>query len=154
MRRLILIPCSNSKRHGGTADWNRRDTAAARLGPCDGPLMAARAEIGRLLGEQPAADLGSAGTLPPLLPAIDRYCGRFYDGSGLRGWTGQALDALTTDCFIVSGLYGLLTPREPIRYYDCWMDKTLNGVRVKGGSSGTCASTACANTAHENANEP
>lgn len=130
MKRLILIPCSHSKRGGGSAKWDPTVTAPRRLGPAAEDLWAARREMAQVIGEPPAPDLGGDGPLPPLLPAVQRYSGKLYDGAQILAWEDAAREQLAAEALIVSGLYGLVTPQEPIRRYDCWMGRTVEGQRV------------------------
>jgi len=55
------------------------------------------------------------------MPAIERYDGDFYTGLGEDG--KERLLASGHHILIVSGLYGLVCPLEPVQMYDCILDE-------------------------------
>ena len=70
----------------------------------------------------------TASDSPPFmayLPAYQRYDGRFFAHVGQNAFE----QAILEDChvLIVSGLYGLLLPEEPIQAYNCHLDDEIIG---------------------------
>lgn len=75
--------------------------------------------------------MGTPGAAPLLMPAMRRYSGQLYRSSGLAEWNEPDSSAFEQTALIVSGLYGLVAPAEPIRDYDCWMNERLpSGMKV------------------------
>lgn len=75
----------------------------------------------------PTIQSTDSGSRPPIayLPAYERYDGRFFAHAGLDAFE----NAILKDChiLIVSGLYGLLLPEEPIQAYNCHLDDEIIG---------------------------
>lgn len=136
-RILLLTLCSNTKAPGGSelvAD--RTSVLKALTKPVAGRIRSARQIIYRLIQsgavtragirliDQPynhdlidGPDLGMSGHGGSYLPAAERYAGRFWGELG-----DKRLDVIAGAPFrllIVSGLYGLLAPEEPIQRYSC-----------------------------------
>lgn len=70
-------------------------------------------------GEDFGNDAAQSGT--SYMPAIERYEGDFYTGLGEEG--KERLLASGHHILIVSGLYGLVCPLEPVQMYDCILDE-------------------------------
>ena len=71
----------------------------------------------------PGGDFGNdaAQSGASYIPAIERYDGDFYTGLGEEG--KERLLASGHHILIVSGLYGLVSPLEPVQMYDCILDE-------------------------------
>lgn len=112
-RSLILLPPSEGKAPGGDGPpWAPGTMAHAEL---DGARRRVLAALGR---SHPAAT-------GPTCPAIERYTGVLYrelDAASLRG---TARTRLRRDVRIVSGLWGLVAPADPIPDYRLKMSARL-----------------------------
>ena len=64
-------------------------------------------------------------------PAVDRYEGRFFLGLGSDRAT--ALRASSHHVLLLSGLYGVLRPFEPIQLYSCPLDSRVAGLWREDG---------------------
>lgn len=115
-RTLILLPPSEGKAPGGDGPpWQAGSMAVADLDPQRRALLAAA----------PPEVVDPRG---PTRPAIERYTGVLYrelDAATLRG---QARRRLDRDVLVVSGLWGLVAPRDPIPDYRLKMSARLPGV--------------------------
>lgn len=71
----------------------------------------------------PGEDFGNdaAGLGPSYMPAMERYDGDFYASLGEEG--KQQLLSSGHHILILSGLYGLVCPLEPVQMYDCILDE-------------------------------
>jgi hypothetical protein len=71
----------------------------------------------------PGEDFGGDAAEPGVsyMPAIERYNGDFYVGLGEEG--KQRLLSSGYHILILSGLYGLVCPLEPVQMYDCILDE-------------------------------
>lgn len=146
MKTLIVIPCSGRKRKGGHAGlrWQREDSVIQRLSRDSvEQLQECRRQLARRLGLPEGEDLGGRQPTPvPLMPACLRYDGNLYRKVERPLWSRIAQSG-SLDVVIVSALYGLLAPWEPIRDYnvsmkDClaprlrlarwWRDQGLGGL--------------------------
>jgi len=127
-RTLIIIPCSNRKRPDGLSGvrWSRRLSAAKRLSPKgSGRLLEARSEIARMFGYKPGMDLGVTRRAKlELMPASKRYDGNVYRKIDAHLWPAAGSRS-SVQVVIVSALYGLLVPEEPIREYYRTMSDTV-----------------------------
>jgi hypothetical protein len=133
---LVLVICSFTKRSGGRAGYDSKYAVADRLGDLGPRLLHQRRRMrewvanlaraswgGQQLVEMelneglaPGGDFGkSADAL--YMEAVERYDGRFYMGLGESG-RRQIRDG-RHHFLIVSGLYGLVMPREHIQCYSC-----------------------------------
>lgn len=137
---LIVTICSNTKSEAGqTLEYQASDGIAAVL-PDDATrtLFARRRRVlGLITGGQVSRDGKALRAMPyneslvtgpdfqaagqasggMYLPAIERYDGRFYTEIGSeRLATAQRTEH---HLLILSGLYGLVTPTEPIQCYSC-----------------------------------
>lgn len=134
MRTLIVIPCSGRKKEGGENGlaWGRDKSVIHRLPPTAAErLLECRREVAQTFGLAEGDDLGGARAAPvPLMPACRRYDGNLYRKIEKTLWSRVAqLDS--SEVVIVSALYGLLTPWEPIRYYNVSMtDHVAHRLRV------------------------
>ncbi|MEZ5178994.1 MAG: peroxide stress protein YaaA [Acidimicrobiales bacterium] len=112
-RSLILLPPSEGKAPGGSGPpWAPGTMAVAELDDARRQVLAA---LGR---RHPA-------TTEPTLPAIERYTGVLYrelDAASLRG---AARTRLRRDVRIVSGLWGLVAPADPIPDYRLKMSASV-----------------------------
>jgi cytoplasmic iron level regulating protein YaaA (DUF328/UPF0246 family) len=84
----------------------------------------------KLLGvsRQALADATAADrriTKSPTLPAIERYTGILYDALDHRSLTAAQRRRLAASVVIVSGLWGAVTPADPIPAYRLKMSATL-----------------------------
>lgn len=133
---LILTICSNHKIRGGDPSYDADVSIAESLPPervadmrrrrCHVYEFIKEGRIeadGRPLAEAPynarlaaGPDLGGT-SAAVYMPAIQRYQGRFYTelGADRRRLAEDSVHHL----LIISGLYGLLTPSEPIQGYTC-----------------------------------
>ncbi|HEV8298450.1 MAG TPA: peroxide stress protein YaaA, partial [Acidimicrobiales bacterium] len=138
-RPLILLPPSEGKRAGGRgAPWSERTHRFPQL---DGPrrevihalrcVMHANGEACRtLLGvRSPAADVAIASNVAldsaPTMPAIQRYAGVLYESLDYRSLPRRLRDRIDAQVVIVSGLWGLVAPRDPIPDYKLKMGASL-----------------------------
>lgn len=150
---LFLCSCSNRKLAGGESAYRPLDSMPLAIPRRAPDLIEARRKAfsrirdgaisvqGTPLRElpynadpplAPGPDLG--GTVRGrYMPAMSRYCGRFFQelNPGERG----ALRESAHRWIIVSALYGLLTPEEPIQRYSCHTedDADIAGIWKKGG---------------------
>jgi hypothetical protein len=129
---LILLPDSVSKRRGGDPAWRRQVTALALLGDAGAGLGDARRALAELVGEAAGPDLGGDGLRRAYLPALERYDGELYEAAQLSALSAEDRETLRRSCLIVSGLYGLLAPVEPIRDHAVTMDTELPDGRPVG----------------------
>ena len=134
---LFLAICSLNKEPGGVSEYDERDTIIATLSPTLRRRTLDRRErvrqlvVGSLnakwqgvpLSALPynaslkrGADFGGADAAT-YLPAIQRYDGRFFQSLGVEG--RHKLGVCGHHVLLMSGLYGLLLPNEPIQLYSC-----------------------------------
>ena len=144
-RILFIIICSNAKVTGGESysAADKTNSIFSHLSPRNAQrLSIARGRVLKLLQDHPDAHLGGVPVIElPLsqglsvgpefrakvaistnryLPAIERYDGRFYscfDPDGKR--CAEIISKSPHHVLIVSGLYGLVMPLEPIQSYSC-----------------------------------
>lgn len=135
---LILLPPSEGKAAGGTGPaWSAGsmsfDLDERREGVIDGLERAMRRsgpQRQRLLGVKGAAlasatEANRAIRTAPTLPAIERYTGVLFDALDHRSLPAAQGRRLTTGVCIVSGLWGLVTPADPIPDYKLKIGATL-----------------------------
>lgn len=114
-RTVILVPPSEGKADGGDGPpWS-----PGRMAFPD--LDEARAE---LLAAAPSTAVDPSG---PTVPAIERYTGVLYKELDAPSLRGQARRRLDRDLVVVSGLWGLVAPRDPIPTYRLKMSASLPG---------------------------
>lgn len=110
---LILIPPSEAKAQGGTmASWRAGTMAIAELDR-------RRQEVLRAIGPRQGQKLG------PTMAAIERYVGVLYKELDAASLESQALERLNRDTLIVSGLWGLVAPTDPIPAYRMKMSASV-----------------------------
>ncbi len=113
-------------------DGNRRDSRyniALQMGADMGIGLSESCPTERYLQKQKE-------TLPDAsvqyLPAYERYDGRFFAHAGLETFEKAILEECHV--LIVSGLYCLLLPEEPIQAYNCHLDdEVLDGGALSNG---------------------
>lgn len=111
----ILLPPSEGKADGGSGPpWQPGTGALAALDPCRSEVLA-------------ALDPDGTGVrVAPTLPALERYTGVLYrelDPGSLRG---SALRRLRGSALVVSGLWGVTAPTDPIPDYRLKMSARLD----------------------------
>jgi cytoplasmic iron level regulating protein YaaA (DUF328/UPF0246 family) len=124
---LILLPPSEGKAAGGDgAPWAPGSMAidldAGRervLRALATAMRRSDAERGRLLGVKGEALAAATAANrdvreAPTMPAIERYTGVLYDAIDPRSLSATHRRRLDASVVIVSGLWGLVTPRDPI----------------------------------------
>lgn len=135
---LILLPPSEGKAVGGSgAAWSPgtmhvdldgdRDLVIAALlkamRGAEAPRGALLGVKGRALAAATAANL--AIRTAPTLPAIQRYTGVLYDALDAPTLSTAARRRLGRSVLIVSGLWGLVAPADPIPDYKLKMGASL-----------------------------
>ncbi len=150
---LFVTICSNNKKTGGSAGYDRSRSIAACLDASLGAeLLDGRARVlevikkgGKTRDGKRIADLSRNRTLvkgPDLggdsengryLPAEQRYRGSFY--SQLGSDAHPLLSAGPASAVILSGLYGVLLPDEPIQDYSCHLNDHPSIRNVWSGSN-------------------
>jgi hypothetical protein len=155
--RLILIACSHNKRDGGERGYgdavpvrwineaNLRQRIISKRSYIYSILKDAKLadgfERGGNRAHQPAnqllkhgVDLGGpliGAEDAEYLPAWKRYTGRIYVPVQPEAWERCFANRGTVRVLIMSGLYGLIEPQEPIQNYDVHLTDT----HVESGSS-------------------
>ena len=143
-RRLILIPPSEGKALGGEGRaWRevssaspelerRRDQVLSALVEfvSDGSQRAVYERVFGVRGEALDRSLDANATAPtaPTLPAIERYEGVLYQHLDAPSLDRAAARRLDRDVVIVSGLWGLVRPDEPIPDYRLKMSTSLGSL--------------------------
>ncbi|MDE0367598.1 MAG: peroxide stress protein YaaA [Gammaproteobacteria bacterium] len=134
---LFVSICSLTKAGGGQVDYDADEAIASELPPrLARKLVWRRERIRQFTGE--TSDVAWQGvTLPELeynrqlvqgldfggddrahyRPAVQRYDGRFFLGLGAD--RGTVIRASKHHLLLLSGLYGILRPFEPIQLYSC-----------------------------------
>ena len=140
---LFLSICSLTKAGGGNHEYDAGEAIASELAPrLAGKLLWRREEVRKLVGE--TTDVTWQGVALPELeynrrlargpdfggdrearyrPAVERYDGRFFLGLGPD--RADALRASPHHLLLLSGLYGVLRPFEPIQLYSCPLDSRV-----------------------------
>ena len=127
---LILLPPSEGKADGGTgAPWapgtmavdldRQREQALVALARAMRQTPAARAKLLGVKGDALAAatEANRGVREAPTLPAIERYTGVLYDALDVGSLTATRRRRLDGSVLIVSGLWGLVAPSDPIPDY-------------------------------------
>jgi len=139
MSNLILTICSNRKREKGQTE--EYDTEARKVEDALPPDMQERLYDASWRAFCHITDSTRKGKFPAArpsneelkrglklggyyMPAVERYAGRFYkEFNSAVGDIDRCIQRMSNDSedhlLIVSGLYGLLTPTEPIEKYSC-----------------------------------
>lgn len=138
---VLLLPPSEGKARGGRRRGRARvPRSFPSLAPARTEVSAALAAAvtdpvaaGRLLGVRGAAleaavaaDLALADA--PVRPAIERYTGVLYDALDAASLPAEAADRLRREVLVVSGLWGLVRPDDPIPDYKLAMGARLPGL--------------------------
>ena len=119
---LLILPSCQRKRPGGDTarSWTVEESGAHLLSKRSSTiLLECRRNIAERFGYPEGQDLG--GPVPrqvPLMPAFNRYDGNLYRRIDKSMWE-SVKHCNSVDILIVSALYGLVTPWENIRDYDC-----------------------------------
>jgi len=114
---LILLPPSEGKAHGGSgAPWAPGTMADAALDEARTEVLAAAARAG-------AVDPGA-----PTVPAIERYTGVLYRELAWATLPAAARRRGTRRVRVVSGLWGLAAPSDPIPHDRLKMSARLDGL--------------------------
>lgn len=123
---IILIPPSEGKTTFGTGKPLTKLDGYAK--PIYDRLLAYRGDLSQLYGVKgkalEAARLANAEILKaPTRPAIDRYSGVVYDGISYSTLSAKAQQFFNDHVRIVSALFGLLSPQDPIPDYKLKIEK-------------------------------
>ena len=135
---LILLPPSEGKAGGGSGPpWSPGSLSFA-LDTQRGDALAALATAMRVSEPTRSKLLGVKGTAlavataanraartAPTMPAIARYTGVLYDALDHRSLTSAHHERLNAGVIIFSGLWGAITPADPIPDYKLKMGATL-----------------------------
>lgn len=138
---VILIPPSEGKAAAGDGDpFDSARTAHPQLdghrrkvGAALRKAMSDQASAGRLLGVKNEA-LAAARSAnrhlwsSPTLPAIDRYTGVLYEALDHSTLPARSRRRAATQVRILSGLFGVLAPSDPIPDYKIKMGASLPGI--------------------------
>ncbi len=138
---LILLPPSEGKLPGGSgAAWDPAEMGFALDGKraeviaaLKKSMRSGQKERTKLLGVKGAAlaaasDANRSVATSPTMPAIERYTGVLYDVLDVGSLSSQARRRLDRSVVIFSGLFGLVSPSDPIPDYKLKMGATLPGV--------------------------
>ena len=138
----LLLPPSETKLKGGqpqtglptlsfsVQDPGRRDLMAALESWCrDSPEVAAKA---LKLGPKSIEELGNNVFVDsPVMPAIDRYTGVLYSGTGVADWTDLQRTWAASHLYIHSALFGIVSSADQIPVYRLSHDTKVNKVALK-----------------------
>jgi hypothetical protein len=102
---LVVLPCSGSKRRGGSGAADGPSALDHLPQPLAGELLARRSAV--------AAEAQLDGSL--LMPAAQRYSGRLYDAAA---GTLTTLARTEVPAAVISGGYGVVLHDESIGWYD------------------------------------
>lgn len=134
---LMIIVCCNNKKSGGTTGYDRESSIVSVLQPeVADELVAARSRIfdwiskggkttagetmcllPRNQGLLKGPDFGGEASDARYLMAAERYQGAFYSELGVEG--AALLTEGPASVLILSGLYGVLRPTEPVQDHVC-----------------------------------
>ncbi len=137
---LILLPPSEGKADGGSgAPWAPGTMAVdldeSRERVLDALVRTARWSAARrqqLLGVKGAALAAATAAnasvrTSPTLPAVERYTGVLYDALDVGSLRAAERRRLDRSVLVVSGLWGLVAPSDPLPDYKLKMGATLPG---------------------------
>lgn len=120
---VVLIACSQLKRPGGEP-WTPVGGLVDQLSATDREaLLSVRSSFAHHCGICSGQDVGGTSDDGSYLPASRRYNGRVYGRVDEASWPVQPKPTV----IIVSALYGLVFPWEPIQYYDLTMNSSVGG---------------------------
>jgi uncharacterized protein len=135
---LLLLPPSEGKADGGRKRGRSRvprsfpglDPQRAEVARALAEELHHPARAQRLLGVKGAAlDAAITANLAletgPVLPAIERYTGVLYDHLDAASLPAAARERLDAEVVIVSGLWGLVRPDDPLPDYKLKVDARL-----------------------------
>jgi len=135
---LILLPPSEGKTSGGEgAPWSpgsmavdldaERARTAAALRRAMRANQASRSKLLGVKGDALAAATAANHELTdaPTMPAIERYSGVLYTALDAGSLGARARSRLDASVLIVSGLWGLIAPSDPIPDYKLKMGASL-----------------------------
>jgi cytoplasmic iron level regulating protein YaaA (DUF328/UPF0246 family) len=139
---VLLLPPSEGKAPGGDGPpWREAPHRLAELDEARAAVIAAlrramrgsKAASRTLLGVgEDAAAVARAANLAvdtaPTLPAIERYTGVLYDALGYATLPAKLRRRVDEQVLVLSGLWGTVTPRDPIPDYKLKMGASLPGV--------------------------
>lgn len=140
-RPLILLPPSEGKAEGGDAPpWEpgsmavdldrRRERVMRALATAMKEPEASRARLLGVKGTalERATDADRRLRRAATMPAIERYTGVLYDALDHRSLPAPAGRRLASSVLIVSGLWGLVAPGDPVPDYRLKMSAALPGL--------------------------
>jgi cytoplasmic iron level regulating protein YaaA (DUF328/UPF0246 family) len=135
---LILLPPSEGKAPRGSGPpWApgsmsfdldaRRERVLRALATAMRGSATARGRLLRVQGEALAAatEADRTAAASPTMPAIERYTGVLYDALDHRSLSPASRRRLDESVVIISGLWGLVTPADPISDYKLKMGAKL-----------------------------
>ncbi|CAN5491132.1 peroxide stress protein YaaA [soil metagenome] len=138
---LILLPPSEGKAVGGDGDPWAPGTMQIDLDAPRRKMMAAvaramrqnQAARAKLLGVKGVALAAATETdrqlrTSPTMPAIERYTGVLYDALDVSSLPEDERTRLDQSVLVVSGLWGLVAPSDPIPDYKLKMGASLPGI--------------------------
>ena len=148
---LFLSICSLTKAGGGNHEYDPGEAIASELTPrLAGKLLWRREQVRNLVGEKsevtwqgvalPELEYNGRLTRGPdfggdcaarYRAAVERYEGRFFLGLGSD--RADALRASRHHLLLLSGLYGLLRPFEPVQLYSCPLVSKVARLWREGG---------------------
>ena len=147
---LFLTICSLNKAYGGVPDYSEPEAITSILSSWLGNQLLERRETvrQRVVGEaglewqaislselefnrnlKDGPDFGGIASAT-YLPAIHRYEGRFFTALGADG--KKAVGESEHHVLLLSGLYGLLRPFEPIQLYSCPLKPPIDEIWKRG----------------------
>ena len=135
---LVLLPPSEGKAAGGEGPaWSRGSMAIDLderrqkvLGALASAMRRSEADRRRLLGVKGAALAAASAAnrsaaTSPTMPAIERYTGVLYEALDHRSLSAAQRRRLDASVLILSGLWGLVAPDDPIPDYKLKMGASL-----------------------------
>jgi hypothetical protein len=126
---IVVIACCQRKKLGGTPAPFYRSRLSDILGERTlRKLMEGRKRLATILRELPGADVGFEEVEgPEMLPAWQRYDGNLYRAAHLN----RRKHPWKRSLLILSALYGVVDPLDPIRHYELSMkDRLADGTPI------------------------
>ena len=140
---LILLPPSEGKSSGGngvpwapgTMTFDLDDRRQRVLAALASAMRRSEAERGKLLGVKgvalaAATEANRSVMSAPTKPAIERYAGVLYDALDRGSLAPAHRRRLDRSVVIISGLWGLVTPADPVPDYKLKMGAKLGRLGV------------------------